>query len=196
MLKRLSVAVAAIVLLAGCTDTPEPTESTSPPATSSSPIATSSAPEPASPSPSPTQAAPWAAPADWNAIPPEDAGVDADSVNEVIGAWRLPGGAVASIVTVKNSANTTDPAAYYKATFGDFETSEDVHVTHEARATDAGEPVLLVTAVPDDSIGGDAQQFVVVLGPSSVTWATISDSPESIADSGDDLWELLRRLPA
>jgi hypothetical protein len=135
-------------------------------------------------------------PADWNPIDPSEAGVDASSVTAVLGAWELPDGAVASVIVVPNDAGTTDPTAYYKATLADYANADDLKVTQKSRKTDAGEPALVVTATPTEDQGGDAQQFIIVLRPDEVTWATVSNSPGALTDSAGEMWELMRTLPA
>lgn len=193
--------VAASLVLSGCTGEATPTSSATATATSPEPAPSqTSMPTPtqptAVPTPSATPAAEWSVPADWKAIPTDEAGIDTSTVKSVVGAWQLPGGGIASIVVVVNDAATTDPKAYYKATFADFASSEDLTVVNEAGTTNNGQPVVIVTATPAGDSAGDAQKFIVALGEDSVTWASLSDSAANIADSGTQLWELMKTLPS
>lgn|GEM_PF-1769011 len=196
--QTIVVSLAAAVVLSGCTGSPEPTTSKTPtqPPASSSPTAEPTPHSTPTPSQSPSAPMDWAAPADWKQIDISEAGIDADSVTSVVGAWQLSDGAIASIVVVGNDAGTTDPGDFFDATFKDFADADDLKVTHASRTTDAGEPALVVTAVPKEDQSGDAQQFILVLRPDSVAWATLSDTADGIIDSSGELWELMRTFPA
>lgn len=191
------VCVASAAVLTGCTDSPSPTPSvttsSAEPSITASPSPTATATS-ATPSPSATSA--WAAPAEWTPIDAADAGVDASTVKEVLGAWQLPDGGLASVVIVKNASATTDPDDYFAHEFSDFVGDDAFKVVYDPETTDAGEPAVVVTVTPTEDGGGDAQQFIAVLRPQSVTWASLSDDPSRIAESAAQLWALMRALPA
>ena len=192
--RTVALCVALAAALAGCHSTPPTTDSPTPhvtPSPTSTPSVTST-----TPSASPTPTEPWAAPADWQPISPESAGVDISTALDVWGAWELPNGALASIVEVPNDAHTTDPNAYFDATFADYAAIEDFTVEHEARNTDSGEPAVVVTVTPSEEVGGDSQQFIVVLRADSAVLATVSAAPDAIATSASMLWAVMRAVPA
>jgi hypothetical protein len=192
---------AATLLLAGCSNHDEPVElpSTTPSATISSdaptPTITSegpteSSPPPSTPAPTPTATATARAatvPDDWQPTSPSAAGVVVSDVDEVVGAWRLPNDAVASVVKYGNDVGSTDPAKVFKAYFG-----EGGGYTKETLATNAGVPVLAVHFTPEVGDGGDAQTYYFVLTPNQITSAVITGTPGTIDKAAAALWEFVR----
>jgi hypothetical protein len=197
MSRYLFVAVAAIAVLAGCTNNAPPPSPSASPTQSEQTAAPSATPtESPTPSPSAEPTPEWAIPSDWTEIDPKDAGVDSSTVEAVIGAWELPNGATASIVTVANESGTTNPDDLYNEWFADLSAGEDFEVQHDTVTTDAGEPVLTVRVTPVVETDGDPQDFILVLRPDTITWAKVADSNGGIDQSGDALWELMRLYPA
>lgn len=198
----LMIALGSLALLAsGCsgdTDdavTPGPTESpgvSDPRTDETPPDAPSEAPTP--PEPTIEPALPGIVPSNWEYVDPSEAGIVESSADEVIGAWKLENGDVASIVVVPNTTGTTDPDEYYSMYFGDSDESGDQSITHEARTTDAGVPTSVVTIAPAGGLGGDAQVFIFVIEDDVVTSGIISTSPETITAADTALWDVMRVL--
>jgi hypothetical protein len=184
----LAATTVAVLALAACTpDAPEPSPTTMPSATASvtpspSPSAVVTPSETPSPSPTPEQV-----PADWEEIDPADAGVVTDGVDSVVGAWRTPSGGTVSLVTYANDVDTTDPDEAFVAYFG----GEAPGTTHESRVTSAGSPVLVVTVVPEEDKGDDAQVFFFVLGDTIVS-GLVDASTTSLDATSEALWSVLQ----
>lgn len=209
MSSRHPVAAAAIAAalalgVAGCTSpNPTPSESAVPSPTSTAasatpsatPTAESPAPSPsasatpsATPSPSSTPRA-LTAPGDWKAIDPAKAGVSVEDVDTVVGAWKLPNAAVASIVRYKNDVGSSDPDAVFDFYFG----GDGSGFTHEAAVTASGQPVLIVRYSPEGGNGGDSQAYFFILTDSKITAAVVSGDAEDIDDAAAQMWTVIKR---
>jgi hypothetical protein len=196
------VAIGALTLLtAACTGpSAGPASSSATPSMSTpSSTPTSTAPSPSelpspSPAPSATSPAPAATiPADWKSIPPKQAGVEVDSVDEVVGAWKLKDGSVTSIVRYGNDQGITDPEALYTAYFDGADAAGDVVLTHTSETLASGKPMLVVTSLPaEDAVGGEAQTFYYVLSPAEITSGVVNASPAHLRRASAALAEIMR----